>query len=269
MVSHEVPRREQDGEIVVDAIVEATAIQEFVETLKAVGDEAKLHFDADGIHARLQDPANVAAAYPDLAADAFESYDAGAVTIGVSLVRLEDQLDMASKGDLIRLRVDMETRKLKLRVTDNIKPTIALIDPDTIRGEPDLPDDLREELPNKAVISPDQLEDAIDAIDLVTDHIKFAWDASDEVFVMFGEGDVDTTRVEYDVDDLKGGSHFDDETASLFSLSYMDDITDAIPNDVEEITLTFGTDFPIIMDYTAQDGSLDVTTFCAPRIQSD
>lgn len=266
MTSNTIPRREQDGEIVVDAIIEASALQEFVETLRAVADEAKIHFDDEGLHARIIDPANIAMERPDLKTDAFETYDSGAVTIGVSLVRLQDQIDMANTGDLIRLRVDMETRKLKLRVTENIKPTIALIDPDTIRPEPDYPD---LDLPNEAVVHPDAIHDAIDAIDLVTDHIKIAWDAGDENLVFYGEGDVDDTRVEYGEEDLLGGSHFDSEAASLYSLGYFDEVFGVIPNDVEDVTVEFGTDYPILIHYVAQDGALTVDALIAPRIQSE
>ena len=265
LASNDVPRREQDGDIVVDAIVEASAFQDFITVIRGVVAESRIHFNDDGLHARAVDPGNVAMTDVRLGTDAFESYDAGAVTVGVNLTRLDDELDFANQGDLVRIRVDMETRKLKLDVGEHVKPTIGLIDPDSIRQEPDHPD---LDLPNKAILSPDRIGTALDAVENVTDHVRIAWDGENEVFLFHGQGDIDDTRIEYGLDALEGGSHFDEETASLYSHGYLEDIHGAIPSSTDVVKIVFGDEHPTKWHYEAQDGSLSVTTMCAPRIQS-
>lgn len=264
--SNDIPRREQDGEIVVDAIVEASAFQDFADVMLGVVTEAKIHFNDDGVHATAVDPANVAMADAHLSTDAFESYDSGAVTIGVNLNRLDEELSFAEKGDLIRVRVDMETRKLKLDIGDHVKPTIGLIDPDSIRQEPDIPD---LDLPNGAVITPDKIKTAVKALDNISDHVRLAWDGEAEAFVFHAQGDTDETRVEYEMGALEGGSDFGEETASLFNLDYFKEIHGAIPDTTETVRVEFGDEFPTKWYYEAQDGALGVTAMCAPRIKSN
>lgn len=264
LASNDIPRREQDGDIVADGIVEASAIQEFVDVLQGVVAEARIHFNDDGLRAAAVDPANVQMVTATLGTDVFESYDAGAVTVGVNLNRLDEELGFANPGDLVRLRIDMETRKLRMDVSDHVKPTIGLIDPDAIRKEPDLPD---LDLPNEAVVTPDQIGTAVKAVDNITDHIRVAWDGEAEAFLFHGQGDVDETRVEYELDALVGG-HFDEEAASLFSLEYLKELNGAIPSSTEEVRIVFGDEFPMKWHYTGQEGALDVTALCAPRVES-
>lgn len=259
------PRSEQDGEIVADTIAPVDVWETYLDTLGAVVDEAGIHFNDEGVTSTVVDPANAAMSDLSLSAANFESYDAGAVTVGVYLSRFADAIGLGNAGDLARVRVDMESRKLWVDVGDRYHQRIALIDPDSIRKEPDIPDDL--ELPNAPVVEAADFADALDAVELVTDHVKLGWDGERELFVVQGLGDVDETHVEFGYDDLVGGE-FHEATASLFSHDYMDKLTSVIPSDAE-VEIEFGEDVPAKLHYSALEGHLNVTAICAPRIKSE
>jgi hypothetical protein len=76
------------------AAIKGGAIKEFVSTLRAIVDEAKIRVGPDGIHTRAVDPANVAMYDISLAAGAFESYDATEGVLGVKLERFEEVLKL-------------------------------------------------------------------------------------------------------------------------------------------------------------------------------
>jgi len=257
------PRSEQDGEIVADTIAPVQVWDEYLETLRSIVDEARIHFNDDGVTSTAADPASVAMIDEVLSAAHFESYDAGAVTIGVNLERFADVIDLGNTGDLARVRVDMESRKLWVDVAGKYHQRIALIDPDSIRKEPDIPD---LDLPNEAVVEAGDFDDALGAVDLVTDHVKLGWDSDRELFVVQGLGDVDEAHVEFDFDDLVGGD-FDDATASLYSMDYMEDLAKVMPSDAE-VRIIFGEDFPAKLQYSSLEGDLNVTMILAPRIKS-
>lgn len=258
------PRSEQDGEIVADTIAPVGVWETYLDILQSIVVEARIHFNDEGVSSTVVDPANVAMSDLMLSASHFETYDAGAVTIGVNLSRFADAIGLGNSGDLARVRVDMESRKLWVDVGERYHQRIALIDPQSIRKEPDLPDDLG--LPNAPVVEAADFADALDAVDLVTDHVKLGWDGDRELFVVQGLGDVDETHVEFGYDDLVAGE-FHEPTASLFSHDYLDSLVGVIPSGAE-VKIEFGEDFPTKLHYSALEGSLDVTALCAPRIKS-
>ena len=121
------------------AIVEASTLTDALDSVRVLVDECKIHLNEGGLAIQAVDPANVGMVSLDLQVSAFESYDADGGVIGVNLTRLEDIAGMANSGDLVHLELDEETRKLNIRF-DGLSYTLALIDPDSIRQEPDIPD---------------------------------------------------------------------------------------------------------------------------------
>jgi proliferating cell nuclear antigen len=260
------PRDEQDGEIVVDAIVDAGAFEEFVEAIRSVSHESRIHFDDEGAHARMVNPSNTAFAIADLSTEAFESYDAGAVTAGVNLDVLADRLDVANAGDLVRLRVDMETRMLRLSI-HNIDQSIAMIDPDAIRHEPDLPD-IDDNLTADVTLPARELDVGVTVVEKVSDHIRFEADPEAESpFSVWGEGDTDDARISFGREELVDGDVPEAER-SLFSTGKLVELIDPIPTDAE-VRIELGTEFPMKLHWEANDGALEVLQLLAPRIESE
>jgi proliferating cell nuclear antigen len=244
------------------AIVGASTLQDALDSVSVLVDECKIRLNEDELSIRAVDPANVGMVDLSLAAAAFESYEADGGVIGVNLSKLEDFVGMASGDELVELELDEKTRKLSIRM-DGLSSTLALIDPDSIRQEPDIPDlDLSSEI----VMEGAQLDRGIKAADMVSDHVRLRVDPDAEAFHIQAEGDTDDVDFQLDVDDLI------DLTAgtadSLFSLDYLKDMNKAIPKDAE-VTVELGEEFPVKIHYAVAEGQGNVTYMLAPRIQSD
>jgi len=244
------------------AIVSAETLKDALDSVSVLVDECKIRLNDEEFAIRAVDPANVGMVDLSLAAAAFESYEADGGVIGVNLGRLEDIAGMANSGDLIHLELDEETRKLHIQI-DGLSYTLALIDPDSIRQEPDIPD---LDLPAEIVLEGSQLNRGITAADMVSDHIALRVDPDEEAFYIEAEGDTDDVDLKLDSDDLI------DLTAgaadSLFSLDYLKDMNKAIPKSTE-VTAELGEEFPVKLHYEFAEGLGQVTYMLAPRIQSE
>ena len=244
------------------AIVGASTFQDALDSVSVLVDECKIRLNEEELSIRAVDPANVGMVDLTLEAAAFESYEADGGVIGVNLARLEDIAGMANSGDLIHLELDEETRKLHIEI-DGLSYTLALIDPDSIRQEPDIPDlDLASEI----VVEGAQLDRGIKAADMVSDHIRLRVDEADEAFFIEAEGDTDDVNLKLDREDLIALSA--GPADSLFSLDYLKDMNKAIPSDAE-VTVELGEEFPVKLHYGFAEGLGKVTFMLAPRIQSD
>jgi len=245
-----------------NAIVSADTLQATLDSVSVLVDECKIHLTDEGLEIRAVDPANVGMVDLALDAAAFESYETDGGLIGVNLSRLEDIAGMADSGQLIHLELDEETRKLHIAI-DGLEYTLALIDPDSIRQEPDLPD---LDLAAHVVIEGRDIDRAVTAADMVSDHIALGVDATDELFYVDAEGDTDDVHLELDTEDLidltPGDAH------SLFSLDYLKNMNKAIPKDAE-VRMELGDEFPVKMHFDFAEGHGSVTYMLAPRIQSE
>jgi proliferating cell nuclear antigen len=247
---------------VVDAIVDADVLDQFVETYLPISSEGRLHFDEDGLHAKIVDPANVAMAFTDLSTAAFESYESGEVVIGVNLERLSEALSVADSGDLAHFTVDMETRTCHLEL-GHVDQTIRLIDPDAIRTEPDTPD---LELPNEVVVPAAELDTAATVGEMVSGHLAIEGDPEAEEVRLAAAGDIEDSTVTLGHDQTSD-ANVTEATQSVFSIEYVADLVDPIPSDAD-VTVSFGDEFPMTWEWTASDGDQRTTTMIAPRIQS-
>ncbi|WP_224448110.1 DNA polymerase sliding clamp [Haloprofundus salilacus] len=244
------------------AIVSASTLRDALDSVSVLVDECKIRLNEDELAIRAVDPANVGMVDLSLDAAAFESYEADGGVIGVNLSRLEDIAGMANSGDLVHLELDEETRKLHIQI-EGLSYTLALIDPDSIRQEPDIPD---LDLPATIVVEGTHLDRGIKAADMVSDHIGLRVDEDAETFHIEAQGDTDDVDLELgrdDLIDLAAGP-----ADSLFSLDYLKDMNKAIPSDAE-VTVELGEEFPVKLHYEFAEGMGHVTYMLAPRIQSD
>jgi proliferating cell nuclear antigen len=244
------------------AIVSASTFGDALDSVSVLVDECKIRLNEDELTIRAVDPANVGMVDLTLEAAAFESYEADGGVIGVNLNRLEDIVGMANADDLVHLELNEETRKLHIQI-DGLSYTLALIDPDSIRQEPDIPD---LDLASNIVVEGRQLDRGIKAADMVSDHIRLRVDETEEAFYIEAEGDTDDVDFELareDLIDLVPGP-----ADSLFSLDYLKDMNKAIPSDAE-VTVELGEEFPVKLHYDIAEGLGEVTYMLAPRIQSD
>jgi proliferating cell nuclear antigen len=244
------------------AIVSASTLRDALDSVSVLVDECKIRLNEDDLSIRAVDPANVGMVDLTLDAASFESYEADGGVIGVNLSKLEDFVGMANSDQLVELELDEETRKLQIRI-DGLTSTLALIDPDSIRQEPDIPDlDLAAEI----VLEGAQLDRGIKAADMVSDHVRLRVDDEEDSFHIQAQGDTDDVDFQLDAEDL---IDLASGTAdSLFSLDYLKDMNKAIPKDAE-VTMELGEEFPVKLHYRIAEGQGNVTYMLAPRIQSD
>jgi monomeric archaeal DNA polymerase sliding clamp len=245
-----------------NAIVRADTLQATLDSVGVLVDECKIHLDENGFDIRAVDPANVGMVDMSLAASAFESYEADGGLIGVDLVRLQDIAGMASGDQLVQLALNEETRKLQISI-DGLEYTLALIDPESIREEPDLPE---LDLPAEIVIEGRDIDRAVTAADMVSDHIELGVEEDTPNFYVKAQGDTDDVHLELGEKDLI--NLIAGPAASLFSLDYLDDMNKAIPKDAE-VTLELGEEFPVKLHFEVAAAEGTVTYMLAPRIQSN
>ncbi|MFC7072278.1 DNA polymerase sliding clamp [Halovenus rubra] len=246
-----------------NAIVRADTLQATLDSVGVLVDECKIHFDDKGLEIRAVDPANVGMVDLSLGEEAFESFDVDEGLIGVDLVRLQDIAGMASSDQLVHLELDEETRKLHISI-DGLEYTLGLLDPESIREEPDLPEDL--DLPANIVIEGRDIDRAVTAADMVSDHIELGLDDAEDVFYVAAQGDTDDVHLELDNEDLI--DLVSGPASSLFSLEYLKNMNKAIPKDTE-VTMELGEEFPVKLHFDIAEGKGNVTYMLAPRIQSN
>jgi proliferating cell nuclear antigen len=234
----------------------------FVNAAHALVDEAKIRATDDGLAITAVDPANVGMIDESLAADAFASYSVESDTVlGVTLGRLADILSMADGDDV--WHIHEQDRKIIMQ-SGGLEYSMATIDPDSIRSEPDIPD---LDLPVTAHIEWGRVARALRAADMVSDHVSLASPDGSEGLVVKAEGDTDDVREEIPADALGADSDVPagEAVESLFSLDYLNDMKGPIPGD-ETVTLRLGSEMPLKMHWGS--GDMSVTNMLAPRIQS-
>jgi len=258
--------------------INAGLLKSSVDTVSVLVDECKVRLDEEGLSIKAVDPANVGMVELDIPADSFESYEADDELLGLNLVRFEDIVGMANKGDTIVMELDEETRKLTIRI-DGLRYTLSLIDPDSIHQEPNVPD---LDLPGDIDVAGRELRRGVKAAGMVSDHMAFgvseqssdgastgSTDVSDDgTFYMRAEGDTDDVRVDLGEDDLISLDTGGEEAESLFSLDYLDSMAKAIPNDAA-VAVEVGDDYPVKMNFELAGGDAHVTYLLAPRIENE
>lgn len=222
-------------------------------------DEGKFKIDEEGIGLRAVDPADAAMVILELSSSAFEDYSAeGDSEIGLDLERLEDILGVLRSGDLVDI-VLREESQLALS-SDGFDYEMNLPDPSSIRKEPKIPDlDLKAEI----FLDGSEFRRAIKAAQKVSDHI--ALKTVESLFVMETSGDSDSMRFEMGGDDLIDVES-EEDSRSLFSLDYLDDMSKAL-NKSPEVRIRLGTDLPVMFDFELDEG-IQVEYLLAPRIES-
>lgn len=247
------------------ATVEADDLDDFVHNISVFVDECRIRTSPDGLRVRAVDPANVGMVDAELDAEAFEGFDTSKGVLGVNLSRFKEVISLAGSGDLVTMEYDMETRKLHIE-TNGVEYTLALIDPDTIRQEPEIPD---LDLPCSLEVETSDINRGIKAADMVSDHIEFKTECahSGDQFIIEARGDTDDVELKLGSEDLVSSSIVGD-VASLFSLEYMKDIKKALPTS-GSVGMEMGNEFPIRIRFSNEEETQDIEFMLAPRISSD
>lgn len=246
-----------------EASIEAGSLRDAMDTIHAIVDECRLHFCNDGLVIRAVDPANVAMVDESIGTDAFKSYETDCGEIGINLERVMEVVGIADDSEtLVQFNLNPEVRKLEMQV-GSVEYTLALIDPDSIRMEPDIPE---LDLPAEVSVDSAEFKRGIRAGDMVSDHLRYRVDPQAEQFITAADGDTDDVNLELgedDLEDVEWGA-----ADSLFSLDYLKDLRKPIPKETT-LLMQLGEEFPLKISLTMADGAVEVTYMLAPRISSD
>jgi hypothetical protein len=136
----------------------------------------------------------------------------------------------------------------------------GLIDSDAIRATPSVPD-----IDDSTTFSVDTefLSRAVDATDMVADHIQLA--GTDGDIVASADGDTDAVEVATRDEELHSPPA--DEFSVLLDLDYLNDIVRGIPAD--NVSIEAGTKVPVVVRGDFADGAGEFVFMLAPRIKSD
>jgi len=228
--------------------------------------EAKLFIDQSSLSSRWVDPANVYMGEVNIPTDALgHTVIDGDGVVGMPVGDLEDALQPARLGADDNVQLTINQRQAETWVDraygegqSTYHDAWRLLDPDSIRQEPDLPE---LDLPTKTTLSATQFHDAIHAVAAKHDHIELA--TTDETLEV-RPNKVDTSGREVSIE-----ADPDAEVASIYSKDYLKDIADSLKSaDPEHITISLGDEMPIIVTWARADG-ISGKFMQAPRIQSD
>ena len=253
-------------------VVRAEVLQQVVDQLLTVVDEAVFRLGYDGMTVRAVDPANVAMVDVEVDPGAFESVGDGMFPIGLNLQKLDDYIDGASGADLITLTFQPETLSVEIEHT-NVKVEMTGINTEAMRDEPDIPE---LELNNEFTADGKVFTDAIKNADLVGDHVELESDTDEGQLVVRGTGDIDEVETILGSDEMSE-ANFEADAIGMYSLAYLiGGSTQGSKYSGMLKPLSSGTDLrarfseemPMKMYYDFADGLGTVSMMLAPRVQS-
>jgi DNA polymerase III sliding clamp (beta) subunit (PCNA family) len=263
----EIPAVPTPDEFNISPSVQVTAnggrMKDWFGSLEAVDDECRFSVEENRIETRLADPANALLVVTEVSRGYFDSFSVGAdadgTQFGVGLTALSDTLSKTRKSDGLTFTIDAADDRLQLN-----HPTFAykqgLFDPDRVREEPTLPDELA--LTGEVETSGRRFKEAVDrtvigggnvALGLFDGRAAFAGPLGDPESVgplqpVDGEG-------------VAGG---------LYSGNYMENIADGLPGGESVGTLVrTGFERPVTVSQQDVAGGLTVTYLQAPRKRDD
>ena len=244
------------------ATIDADIFRESIDAIAALVTECRLHTAEDHIRTRAVDTANVAMISLDLQSTAFNSFSATVGEAGLDITKMKNIIGMMGKGDALALNLLDEDRKLEMNF-GGYRYSITLLDVNTIRKDPNPP---AIDLPGKAVLRGDALNNAIKAASVISDKIALGIDPEAMTFYMEAEGDTDHIKLALGEDELIALNPV--QARSLFSLDYLKDMGRVMAR-AEEVEVHLGIDHPVRFTFDIADGNGHVEYLLAPRIEAD
>lgn len=263
-----------DDDAVVSIISSATPLRAWCRIPTALVDEARVHFEADGIHLTAVDPANVGMVETTAHAEGFTAYrcpdDFDGITVGMNLSRLQNALQwgrMRGDGDPVSLDVLTDPTRIRVAVTrpdQGVKRTSEWfgIDPESIRMEPDVPD-----LDLDCYADPDitAFYDAVEAFG--PNHAAVRYEP--DTLVLDAEYDDDGTEAVY-LPNSAWTENGDSEPSSMLSLDYLEDMAKGVKRSkADTLTLNWDAEFPVFLDFQHEEWGFESRYLLAPRLSKD
>ena len=241
-----------------NAEINSDVLTEFIDYVSVVDEEIKLDLTG-GFKTRCVDPANVLMTEIHVDSESFDSFESEGVTLGVDISKFDDIASFSSSDDMVEFDYNERVQKLNLN-TGGLEYTLSLISLDAIREQPNIPN---LNLSAEIVINSDNLNNAVSAADMVGSQVTLGTTSDDEFYVE-SSGDTDDVERVFSSDELISIDS-DGSYESLYSLKYLNDVSDVIPSDTN-VTIRIGNDFPIFIEVDLKYSDGEVIFVLAPRI---
>ncbi len=241
------------------AKIKSDILRDLVDIVGTIVDEVKMNLSEDGIGLKAVDPAHVAMVDLKLSKEAFESFEADQMEIGINLNKIEQFLKLSSSGEIVTLEHVEDENRLVLEV-DNITQKMPLLDTAGMT-DPSVP---QLDLPVNLIVKGKHLLKGVKASQNISDHIALS--AGPDGFEIFSEEDEDMVRLSLSKDKLEE-LNANEEASSLFALDYFSSMIKSVSNDVP-IKIDIGSDYPVVLQFAFAGDNGDVKFLLAPRIES-
>lgn len=244
-----------------NASIDPQTLDRAISSVTALVDEAQIHFDKRGLRINTVDPAKVGAVSLDLLAEAFHEYESDGVQVYLDLQRTQDILSRTGNHGKVEISIDEEDRSLHF-LTGGYDFEFSLLTADSAHGGLD-PHEL--DGPAHVMIEGRELNRAIKIASMFSDQLRMGIDQQRERFYMVAKGDNDgmhMTLDQHELEELEAAKAY-----GLYSLDYLQEISRAIPSDVD-VYLELGEELPLKLQYEIADENGRVTFGLAPRIES-
>jgi proliferating cell nuclear antigen len=179
--------------------------------------------------------------------------------VGLEMKKLKELISLGAADDIISMTYDGKGDVLMNlgKIDRSSRP----LDNNTL-NPPNLPN---LDLPCSVTIRGSELAQAFRAARQVGDLVTLSIDP--EKFTIHVSGPNDSVTVVYGHDELQGIT-CDSPAKSQYSLTYLVPLGKVF-NSIESVTIAFGENFPLAMDFTFSDGSGSVKYFLAPRVEQE
>jgi proliferating cell nuclear antigen len=244
-------------------ISDAKLLRDMITAISTLVDEATFNIAPEGIKLRAMDPSRVAMIDFEWPKTIFDEYACDVPSkMCINVGELLKLLRRTSKDESVELALDEKTNRLNVSIKGKYERTFNM--PTLEAAEEEVPTP-KINFNIRTKITTDGLHQAIEDVQLVSDHVKFEVDA--EKLTMRAAGDLMGATIE-----LKKGSdalldlEVKEPSKATFSLSYLSEIIKTAAASSEIATLEFSTDMPILIDFQQpKEGKL--TFYLAPRIE--
>jgi proliferating cell nuclear antigen len=239
----------------------AKNLKEIYELIRPLVDEGKLNIKKNGFSLRAVDPAHVGMVDLDIKDKAFDEYKATDMELGVDFDKLNSFLRLTASENLVQLKYDEDTNRLICTdITTGITRRMGLIDS---AGMPD-PKIPNLNLPALVTAPADRIKLVVRAAGSLSDHIIIS--ADKDTLVMSAEGDTDDVELKLKKDECEK-FEVKNKNKSLISIDYLENAVKPLK---DKITLNFGNDNPLKMEFTFGENDAGKGIYLiAPRIESE
>ncbi|MGB9966145.1 hypothetical protein [Halobacterium hubeiense] len=243
-----------DRKNAVDATISADKLETFLERIHALVEEARVHFDGDGVHCYAVDPANVGYVESHIDEVVFGEYKAVDCVIGAPIRKLRTVLEVMDGDVEIAVNVAEETVSFD---DGDAQYQTEYVDPDSVRQADH---DRDWETAAEVYVGGHELKRAAKLASEVGDHIELDYDPDTKTLQAIADEDVQSSAVDISTT----ATPQNNDAWGYYSEDYFTDMLDAIPP-AASIAVGLGED-NVPLELGVSHGQIQTDYALAPRI---